>query len=79
MIIPDSNIKSFGKVCVRMMTSEPDLVYVTRRIRTCMFIRAYGEDNLKIPPDSPDASFIVDLIAIAFPRGSILNKEFSRV
>jgi len=79
MIIPDPKITSFGKVCERMMTSEPDLAYVTRRIRSRMFIRAYGEDNLKIPPDSSDASFMVDLIAIAFPRGSILNQEFSRV
>jgi len=44
-----------------------------------MIIRAYGEDNLKLPPDSSDSSFKADLLAIAFPKGSILTKEFSRM
>jgi hypothetical protein len=72
-------MKSSGEILERMMTSEPDLVFIKDRMRLRMFIRAYGEDNLKLPHDSSDAIFMTDLVAIAFPRGSILTIEFSRM
>ncbi len=61
------------------MTSEPDLVLISGRIPMRMFIRAYGEDNLKLPPDSADASFMTELSSIAFPKSNNLTAEFNRV
>jgi len=62
-----------------MMTSDPDLVYIETRLRFRMSIRDYGADKLYLPPDSPEASFMMDLVGIAFPKGSALTPKFSRM
>ncbi len=62
-----------------MMTSDPDLVTILPRLRFRIFVRDYGADKLNLPPDSPEASFMMDLVGIAFPKGSALTEKFSRM
>jgi hypothetical protein len=70
LVVPEMNFKTIIK---KMMTSDPDLVYISSRILFRMLIRDYGPDKLKIPPDSPDASFLMDLVSVALPKGSALT------
>jgi hypothetical protein len=62
-----------------MITSEPDLVYISNRVRFRMVIKNFGEGKFKLPPDSSDASFTTDLIGIGFPKGSYLTEKFSKM
>jgi len=72
-------IENFQMIFKKMMTSDPDLVYISSHIRLRMFVRDYGADKLNMPPDSPEASFTKDLVSIAFPKGSALTAKFSRM
>ena len=77
MVVPE--IEDFQTTIKKMVTSDPDLVYILPRLPSRMLIRDYGSDKLNLPPDSPEASFMMDLVAIAFPKGSALTVKFSRM
>jgi hypothetical protein len=62
-----------------MLTSEPDLICIAERMSLRMYACVYGEEKLKLPPDSPDASFTTELLGIAFPKGSVLTAKFNRM
>jgi len=77
LVVPeDANFQTIFK---KMMSSDPDLVYIAPRLRFRMFVRDYGPDKLNLPPDSPEASFMTDLLGIGFPKGSALTAKFSRM
>ncbi len=62
-----------------MLTSEPDLVHIEQRMNLRLYLQIYGKEKLKLPADSADASFMTDLLGIAFSKGSILKQRFDRM
>jgi hypothetical protein len=77
LVVPE--IENFQMIFKKMMTSDPDLVYISPRLRFRMIVRDYDIDKLNLPPDSPEATFMMDLLCIAFPKGSALTVKFSRM
>jgi len=62
-----------------MLGDKPNLVFVTLQIEIYMMVKAYGRKYFKVAPQSSDANFYNDLLAMAFKKGSSLTRHFSNL
>jgi len=62
-----------------MFGNQTNLIFITTGIKIAMLVRVFGREYFKIAPQNADANFYIDLISIAFKKGSILRNEFSKL
>jgi hypothetical protein len=57
-----------------ILYGKGDFFSIDSRLRLQMFTRIY-KDIFYVPPDSPDANFMMDFLALAMRKGNKMNIE----